>query len=143
MAIAIDLSGQTAWVTGGASGIGAGVVQTLVAAGARVVSLDRSHVPSADDGSVIRVPLDVRDSETEGHARRVVQYLELVAEELGVPASERAVLLRGALLHDVGKIGVPDEVLRKRGPLSTAARERPKAVLTESSRLARFNMGGS
>ena len=64
--------------------------------------------------------LDVRDSETEGHARRVVQYLELVAEELGVPASERAVLLRGALLHDVGKIGVPDEVLRKRGPLSTA-----------------------
>ncbi|OFW07074.1 MAG: hypothetical protein A3H96_13725 [Acidobacteria bacterium RIFCSPLOWO2_02_FULL_67_36] len=62
MAIAIDLSGQTAWVTGGASGIGAGVVQTLVAAGARVVSLDRSHVPSADDGSVIRVPLDVRDS---------------------------------------------------------------------------------
>ena len=70
MAIAIDLSGQTAWVTGGASGIGAGVVQTLVAAGARVVSLDRSHVPSADDGSVIRVPLDVRDSASVDAASR-------------------------------------------------------------------------
>jgi putative nucleotidyltransferase with HDIG domain len=64
--------------------------------------------------------LDVRDSETEGHARRVVQYLELIAEELGVPASERKTLLRGALLHDVGKIGVPDEILRKPGPLTSS-----------------------
>ncbi|MBI2772897.1 MAG: HD-GYP domain-containing protein [Chloroflexi bacterium] len=64
--------------------------------------------------------LDVRDSETEGHARRVVVYLDLVAQELNVPIAERATLLRGALLHDIGKIGVADDILRKVGPLSTS-----------------------
>jgi putative nucleotidyltransferase with HDIG domain len=62
--------------------------------------------------------LDVRDSETEGHARRVVGYVDLIGDELGVLQAERAVLHRGALLHDIGKIGVPDDVLRKAGPLS-------------------------
>lgn len=62
MAVSIDLSGQTAWVTGGASGIGAGIVQTLAAAGARVVSLDRTHLPTADGEQIVCVPLDVRDS---------------------------------------------------------------------------------
>ena len=61
MSISIDLTGQTAWVTGGASGIGAGIVKVLAAAGARVVSLDRNHLPTGDEEPVIRVPLDVRD----------------------------------------------------------------------------------
>lgn len=69
--------------------------------------------------SALSNALDVRDTETEGHARRVVQYLRLIADELGVPARERTVLLRGALLHDIGKIGVPDEILRKAGPLTS------------------------
>ncbi len=62
--------------------------------------------------------LDVRDTETEGHARRVVRYMELIAAGLDVPASEYATLRRGALLHDIGKIGVPDHILRKPGPLT-------------------------
>src|SRR5512141_1054712 len=61
MSISIDLSGQTAWVTGGASGIGAGIVRVLAAAGARVVSLDRNHLPTGDGEPVVHVPLDVRD----------------------------------------------------------------------------------
>ena len=48
-------------MTGGASGIGAGIVKVLAAAGARVVSLDRNHLPTGDEEPVIRVPLDVRD----------------------------------------------------------------------------------
>ena len=64
--------------------------------------------------------LDVRDTETEGHARRVVQYMELIAEELGLPEDMYPTLRRGALLHDIGKIGVPDHVLRKPGPLNDA-----------------------
>jgi putative nucleotidyltransferase with HDIG domain len=64
--------------------------------------------------------LDVRDTETEGHARRVVEYMELIAEELGLPVDMYATLRRGALLHDIGKIGVPDHVLRKPGPLTDA-----------------------
>ena len=62
--------------------------------------------------------LDVRDTETEGHARRVVRYMELIAEGLNVPAGQHATLRRGALLHDIGKIGVPDHILRKPGPLT-------------------------
>ena len=62
--------------------------------------------------------LDVRDTETEGHARRVVRYMELIAAELAVPAADHPTLRRGALLHDIGKIGVPDHILRKPGPLT-------------------------
>lgn len=62
--------------------------------------------------------LDVRDTETEGHARRVVRYMELIAEGLRVPVEQHATLRRGALLHDIGKIGVPDHILRKPGPLT-------------------------
>jgi len=64
--------------------------------------------------------LDVRDTETEGHARRVVRYMQLIADVLVVPVSEHATLRRGALLHDIGKIGVPDHILRKPGPLTDA-----------------------
>lgn len=62
MPISIDLSGQTAWVTGGASGIGAGIVQVLATAGARVVSLDRAHLPTGDGETILRVPLDISDA---------------------------------------------------------------------------------
>jgi 3-oxoacyl-[acyl-carrier protein] reductase len=60
----IDLSGRIAWVTGGASGIGAAVVDALHRAGAVVVSLDRSHatMTRVEHGREIQVPLDVGDS---------------------------------------------------------------------------------
>jgi putative nucleotidyltransferase with HDIG domain len=64
--------------------------------------------------------LDVRDSETEGHSRRVVEYMELIIAELPVAPNHLATLRRGALLHDIGKIGVPDNVLRKPAALSEA-----------------------
>jgi len=64
--------------------------------------------------------LDVRDSETEGHSRRVVEYMELIIGQLSVPTDHLAMLRRGALLHDIGKIGVPDNVLRKPAALSDA-----------------------
>ena len=64
--------------------------------------------------------LDVRDSETERHSRRVVEYMELVIEQMPVAPDHLATLRRGALLHDIGKIGVPDNVLRKPAALSDA-----------------------
>ncbi|TMG55785.1 MAG: HD-GYP domain-containing protein [Chloroflexi bacterium] len=64
--------------------------------------------------------LDVRDSETEGHSRRVVEYMELIIAQLPVAPGHVATLRRGALLHDIGKIGVPDNVLRKPAALSEA-----------------------
>jgi putative nucleotidyltransferase with HDIG domain len=57
--------------------------------------------------------LDARDKETEGHSRRVVEYTRLVAVELGISGDELKILCHGALLHDIGKIGVPDAILHK------------------------------
>jgi len=62
--------------------------------------------------------LDLRDKETEGHSVRVVETTESLARALGVPDSEIIHMRRGALLHDVGKMGVPDVVLLKPGPLT-------------------------
>ena len=64
--------------------------------------------------------LDLRDNETHGHSYRVVEYAVLVAERLGVTEPDLTWIRRGAILHDVGKIGVPDAVLRKPGKLNSA-----------------------
>lgn len=61
--------------------------------------------------------LDYRDNETQGHSYRVVEYAVLVARRMGLDESTLGWIRRGAILHDVGKIGVPDAVLRKPGPL--------------------------
>jgi HD-GYP domain-containing protein (c-di-GMP phosphodiesterase class II) len=57
--------------------------------------------------------LDTKDQETEGHAERVARLTVAVARHMGVPEERLLDIERGALLHDVGKIGVPDHVLRK------------------------------
>jgi response regulator RpfG family c-di-GMP phosphodiesterase len=62
--------------------------------------------------------LDAREHETSDHSQRVVRYTLAIAERLGVPKSEEPDIARGALLHDIGKIGVPDAILLKPGPLS-------------------------
>jgi putative nucleotidyltransferase with HDIG domain len=62
--------------------------------------------------------LDAREHETGDHSQRVVRYTLAIARRLGVPAAELPDLGRGALLHDIGKIGVPDAILLKPGPLS-------------------------
>ncbi|NTU75389.1 MAG: PAS domain S-box protein, partial [Anaerolineaceae bacterium] len=62
--------------------------------------------------------LDLRDQETEGHARRVVDLTLRLAEEVGFPGDQLAHIRRGALLHDIGKMAIPDSILFKTGPLS-------------------------
>jgi putative nucleotidyltransferase with HDIG domain len=64
--------------------------------------------------------LDAREHETGDHSQRVGRYTMALADRLGVPASERNDMFRGALLHDIGKIGVPDAILLKPGPLDPA-----------------------
>jgi response regulator RpfG family c-di-GMP phosphodiesterase len=61
--------------------------------------------------------LDLRDSETQWHSRRVGLYARRLAQELGVGGTELDDIERGATLHDIGKIGVRDAVLLKPGPL--------------------------
>jgi putative nucleotidyltransferase with HDIG domain len=67
--------------------------------------------------------LDCRDSDTQWHSRRVARYARRLAEQLGVREPELTIVEQGALLHDVGKIGVRDELLRKPGALTPAERD--------------------
>lgn len=62
--------------------------------------------------------LDLRDGETEGHSRRVVDLTAKLAAALGVCGEQVVHLRRGALLHDVGKMALPDSVLLKPGDLT-------------------------
>jgi putative nucleotidyltransferase with HDIG domain len=62
--------------------------------------------------------LDYRDAETQWHSRRVSLYARRLATQLGIAEPDLTVVEHGALLHDIGKIGIKDEVLLKPGPLS-------------------------
>jgi putative two-component system response regulator len=61
--------------------------------------------------------LELHDNETAGHAQRVTAMTESLARALGVGEAELVHIRRGALLHDIGKIGVSDSILLKPGPL--------------------------
>ena len=62
--------------------------------------------------------LDLRDKETEGHTRRVTETTLELARAMGIPEDDLVHVRRGALLHDIGKLGVPDQVLLKPAPLT-------------------------
>jgi putative two-component system response regulator len=68
--------------------------------------------------------LDLRDKETEGHTRRVALMTVRLGRMLGVSNGELEDYRRGALLHDIGKMGVPDAILHKPGPLDDEERAR-------------------
>lgn len=62
--------------------------------------------------------LDLRDQETEGHTQRVVEMTVRMAQLFGIPDKDLIHIRRGALLHDIGKMGIPDSILLKPGPLT-------------------------
>lgn len=62
--------------------------------------------------------LDMRDQETEGHSRRVTDMTMTLAQAMGMVGDELVHVYRGALLHDIGKMGIPDSILLKPGPLT-------------------------
>lgn len=64
--------------------------------------------------------LEARDSETHGHSERVVTYSLRLGREYGLTGDKLKALEFGSLLHDIGKIGVPDSILRKPGKLTDA-----------------------
>jgi PAS domain S-box-containing protein/putative nucleotidyltransferase with HDIG domain len=62
--------------------------------------------------------LELRDAETEGHTLRVTQIAETLARSMGISEEDLSHVRRGALLHDIGKMGIPDSILLKPGPLT-------------------------
>ena len=62
--------------------------------------------------------LDLKDSETEGHSKRVTAYTIALARAMGINPVAIKIIARGAFLHDIGKMAIPDEILRKPGKLT-------------------------
>ncbi|MBY0494682.1 MAG: HD domain-containing protein [Cyanobacteria bacterium] len=81
--------------------------------------------------------LDARDPYTAGHSERVSMFAVAMGEELKLDSDAIETLRLGALLHDIGKIGVPDEVLRKSGALSPAEFEVIKTHPSAGARILR------
>ena len=67
--------------------------------------------------------LDLKDSETEGHSKRVTAYTIALARAMGISPAEIRVIARGAFLHDIGKMAIPDKILCKPGKLTPEEQE--------------------
>jgi putative nucleotidyltransferase with HDIG domain len=64
--------------------------------------------------------LDLKDSETEGHSKRVTAFTIAIARAMGLPRDQINTIARGAFLHDIGKMAIPDKILKKPGKLEPA-----------------------
>jgi putative nucleotidyltransferase with HDIG domain len=63
--------------------------------------------------------LDLKDRETEGHSKRVTAFTIAIARAMGLPREQINTIARGAFLHDIGKIAIPDSILKKPGKLES------------------------
>jgi putative nucleotidyltransferase with HDIG domain len=71
--------------------------------------------------------LDLKDRETEGHSKRVTAFTMAIARAMGLPREQIDVIARGAFLHDIGKMAIPDRILLKPGKLD----DDEKAIMRE------------
>jgi HD-GYP domain-containing protein (c-di-GMP phosphodiesterase class II) len=81
--------------------------------------------------------IDARDPLTRGHSEKVTEYAQGICEELGFSPEEREVISTAALLHDYGKLAVPDAILRKPGRLNPRERELVKIHAEQTERILR------
>jgi len=81
-------------------------------------ALKRIEQTYDDTLEALSAALDLRDNETAGHSRRVTRYSLEIARRMGCSGEQLKGLSRGAYLHDIGKIGIPDTVLLKPGKLT-------------------------
>ncbi len=77
--------------------------------------MDRNYMKLLD---ALIAALEAREHETREHSQRVSSYTRLLAEKLKVSNYDKLVMEKGALLHDIGKIGISDRILLKPGPLT-------------------------
>jgi putative nucleotidyltransferase with HDIG domain len=80
-----------------------------------IVDISRAYDATLEGWSRM---LDLRDQVTEEHTHRVTELTVALAKEMGFPESGLGHIRRGALLHDIGKMGIPDSILQKPGPLT-------------------------
>jgi putative nucleotidyltransferase with HDIG domain len=89
-----------------------------------MVDLERSYDITLE---ALGDALDLKDAETEGHSKRVTAFTIAIARAMGLPAENIRVIARGAFLHDIGKMAIPDAILRKPGALN----DEEKAIMRE------------
>src|SRR5579862_8995473 len=77
--------------------------------------LERSHDMLVE---ALGDTLDLKDKETEGHSRRVTAFTIAIAKAMGLPPEQIPTIARGAYLHDIGKVAIPDAILGKPGKLT-------------------------
>lgn len=82
-------------------------------------ALKRIELTYDDTIEALGAALDLRDNETAGHSHRVTRYCEVMAAKMGVAGEPLKHIVRGAYLHDIGKIAIPDAILLKPGKLDT------------------------
>jgi putative nucleotidyltransferase with HDIG domain len=80
-----------------------------------MASLERSYDITLE---ALGDALDLKDAETEGHSKRVTAFTIAIARHMGLSADQIRVIARGAFLHDIGKMAIPDAILRKPGKLN-------------------------
>ena len=81
---------------------------------AAMSSLERSYDMTLE---ALGDALDLKDAETEGHSKRVTAFTIAIARAMGLPREQINTIARGAFLHDIGKIAIPDKILNKPGKL--------------------------
>ncbi|WP_319002349.1 HD-GYP domain-containing protein [Quatrionicoccus australiensis] len=127
------------WAMLAAPEVGAAILALEPAA--HIVDLDDDYLD--DIAAAFGQVVDSKSPYTSGHSARVALYTDLIAEEMGLSAERRRWLKRGALLHDVGKLGVSNSVLDKPGKLDAEEWEAVKAhaMYTETilARIAAFS----
>jgi putative nucleotidyltransferase with HDIG domain len=87
------------------------------------VAMKRIEQTYDDTLEALGASLDLRDNETAGHSRRVMRYCLEIARRMGCMPEQMRILARGAYLHDIGKIGIPDAILCKPGNLTEEERQ--------------------
>src|SRR5207302_4574627 len=103
------------------------------------VVVAEAETQSAYTGAIraLAVALDARDPYTAGHSERVSVLSVAIGRALSLPPDDLEVLRLGALLHDIGKIGVPDDVLMKPGALTDSEFEAIKQHPVLGARILR------
>ncbi len=71
----------------------------------------------------LALSIEAKDPYTEGHCDRLSRYSVALAEQLGLPEDSRVALRRGGIVHDIGKVAVPEQILLKPGPLTPEERK--------------------
>jgi diguanylate cyclase (GGDEF)-like protein/putative nucleotidyltransferase with HDIG domain len=96
-------------------------------AGEKSLQNGASNLPVIETVTSLALAIDAKDHFTQGHSQKVSVYAALLAEKMGLSSEDVEEIRIGGMLHDIGKVGIPEEILNKNGPLNAEEWEVMKA----------------